>query len=550
MSESSFRRVARTGLAPLLEDVPEGPAWTDLNPETALAPSTSARFGWLAGVGAAVVVLVVVGAAAFLTGEDPVPPPATDATSTTAPSSTVTTTPTTTTQPQASRAPLIGVPEMNEPRPVDPDLAASPDWTFLPSDSLSPRWPLVTAWTGEEIVVFGGEVIGGGDAFQDGAAFNVSTQEWRSIPPGPFALDNEEEWVWTGDELIIWGQGRAMAWNPLTNSWRLMDDWPLNGGFYQDAVWTGSQIIDVAQGLAVDPGSGASTPIADPPHLGGRSTAVWTGTHAVIVTGEGSYNAATDTWVDMPGLSGLTDLATSGTAVNGKVVAGDYELRAATYDPESNSWTELPDIPLRFFECAPTMQSVGDVPIFEHCSGWAALADNAWIPYSYPLPDAGWTLIPAGPDLFAWGEAGLATLTVRDAFTANADLRRLPVGIASLDVPDGWSINLVIRTSQDVWVDLETPTGSSCTVVARHALATILLGQYTVEGTEVTEVQPYVGGTPYAALENTAGLIDNRHHLSWPVGTTDLIDASCDDPTMTRVLSERIWAPWQALTGG
>lgn len=80
MSDFSFRRVARTGLAPLLEEVPDGPEWTDLTPETALVPSRSARFGWLAGVGAAVVVLVVVGLAAFLTGEGPVPPPATDAT--------------------------------------------------------------------------------------------------------------------------------------------------------------------------------------------------------------------------------------------------------------------------------------------------------------------------------------------------------------------------------------------------------------------------------------------------------------------------------------
>jgi hypothetical protein len=80
MSDLSFRRVARTGLAPLLEDVPEGPAWTDLTPETTLAPSRSARFGWLAGVGAAVAVLVVVGATAFLTGEDPLPPPATGTT--------------------------------------------------------------------------------------------------------------------------------------------------------------------------------------------------------------------------------------------------------------------------------------------------------------------------------------------------------------------------------------------------------------------------------------------------------------------------------------
>jgi len=87
----SFRRIVRTGLAPLMEDVPEGPEWTDLTPETTLAPLKQVRFGWLAGVGAAVLVLVVVGATAFLTNDEgPVPPPATGTTSTTEPSSTVT----------------------------------------------------------------------------------------------------------------------------------------------------------------------------------------------------------------------------------------------------------------------------------------------------------------------------------------------------------------------------------------------------------------------------------------------------------------------------
>lgn len=80
MSDLSFRRVARTGLTPLMEDVPDGPEWTDLTPETTLTPSRSARYGWLAGVGAAVLVLVLIGVTALLMGEDPVPPPATETT--------------------------------------------------------------------------------------------------------------------------------------------------------------------------------------------------------------------------------------------------------------------------------------------------------------------------------------------------------------------------------------------------------------------------------------------------------------------------------------
>lgn len=71
MNSESLRRIARTGLAPMVEDVPKGPEWNDLRHYAALAPTRSPRIVWLAGVASAVAVLVVVGVAAFIgDGED------------------------------------------------------------------------------------------------------------------------------------------------------------------------------------------------------------------------------------------------------------------------------------------------------------------------------------------------------------------------------------------------------------------------------------------------------------------------------------------------
>ena len=68
-----IRDLARAGLEPLVEDVPDGPEWEELI-STAVGPGRRRAPGWLIGVAAALVVFGLVGITLLLPANDPAPP--------------------------------------------------------------------------------------------------------------------------------------------------------------------------------------------------------------------------------------------------------------------------------------------------------------------------------------------------------------------------------------------------------------------------------------------------------------------------------------------
>lgn len=431
--------------------------------------------------------------------------------------------------------------EQSEPRAVPADLALSPDWIPLDRGPLGSRWPAVVAWTGQEIVLWGGEPVGGGPGLGGGAAYRPQTETWRQLSESPLAPASEAGWVWTAEELIIWTRSAtAAAWQPATDSWRTIANWPLRGSFYRRAVWTGQDILDADQGLLVDPDTGASRPIAEPPRLDRRASVVWADGYLVAVTGDGTYNLGADAWVEMPA-SGLTPLATAGTWTGTEVVAVDYLMGAAGYDPQTNTWSSYPAVPLRFFECFPRGNTLLGRAVAEHCSGVGIWDPErlAWIPLAFPQPHESTRLISTGEELYAWGD-GFYRLD-RDSVTRP---RRLAVGTSLLDLPQGW--RLVSSTGGTaIEIDLEATGGDTCTVNAIHANARTVLRSYLTKQTEAVLLTPVVGGRPVNALEVSAGELDSAHHLVWATGTTDVIDVACDNPEATQLIAQHTWAPYQ-----
>jgi hypothetical protein len=426
-----------------------------------------------------------------------------------------------------------------ERRPVAEQFLVSDDWSELDHGPLEPRWPAVVTWTGEEIVIWGGETIGGSSVVSGGVAYRPDTGVWREMSPDPLRDAREPGWVWTGEELLVWTFEQAAAWQPESNTWRTIDPWPLSPSFYRRAVWTGEGILDGFAGLLVDPGDGSSTPIADPPDPHERASVVWVEGYLVSVTGEGAYHLATDRWMEMPE-SGLTPLATAGVVFDDVLIAVDYEMHAGRYDPTTNEWTTWPQLPLRFSECFPRIHVVGDHPIAEHCSGMVVWDQDGgqWIPIAYPLIDTAATVVAVGDRLFVWGER---------FFEFVGDLEspaRLAVGTSIFDRPDDWEVTTVIGEVAIV-VELESFDGESCTINAIHSGAEEVLASYIDVEPVVTEVQPYVGGEPTSAFEVEIRQIDDRFHLVWATGTSDVIDLACDTRDAAEQLAPRIWSPFQ-----
>ena len=101
-------------------------------------------------------------------------------------------------------------------------------WTSISANGApSPRTDIAWAWTGSELVIFGG-ALNGGSVTNDGYAYNPATDSWRklnlmgapSARAGAFA-------TWTGSEVLVWGGrdggGAALSngarYHPPTDAW-------------------------------------------------------------------------------------------------------------------------------------------------------------------------------------------------------------------------------------------------------------------------------------------------------------------------------------------
>lgn len=165
-------------------------------------------------------------------------------------------------------------------------------WSDLPAAPLTARSEPVAVWTGAEMLVWGGFVNGSSPRyFADGAAYDLNTRTWRTLPASPLTARHGAVGVWTGDELVVWGGahgdgGRGetapadgAAYNPRTNRWRMLPVAPLTGRIYATAFVLNGRIVI----------------------LGGR-----------------------------PAMSTATDYV---------------RVDAAEYDPQADRWERLPDLP-------------------------------------------------------------------------------------------------------------------------------------------------------------------------------------------------------------
>lgn len=200
--------------------------------------------------------------------------------------------------------------------------------------------PYVSVWDGGEMLLWADSGPG------DSGAYNPATDRWGPIAtagaPGPDVFYQDTA-VWTGDEMIVWGNVRVPpppgvtpgpgappptylaaggSYNPATGRWRPMSE---NGAPTIDptmpypTVWTGAEMIVWGVGY----GTGSPTGAA--------------------------YNPATDSWRTIS-IEGAPSLRSEGvTAWTGSEMlawgeaAGSPAGRAAgaAYDPLADVWTPL-----------------------------------------------------------------------------------------------------------------------------------------------------------------------------------------------------------------
>ena len=193
--------------------------------------------------------------------------------------------------------------------------------------------------------------------------------------------------VWTGTELLIWGNAGAGSYDPASDAWSTASAISVGGPsprLDHTAVWTGSQMIVwggrssvladaeiFGGGAAFDVATNAWTEIPPPEPVGIASyptfdhVAVWTGTE-MIIWGGSAPQAVDSGWRYDPG-TGVATAFRGTNAPSGRTAAqaiwtgsemivwGGYSRTdgeplndGARYDPVADAWTPLPPVSATF----------------------------------------------------------------------------------------------------------------------------------------------------------------------------------------------------------
>jgi hypothetical protein len=313
-------------------------------------------------------------------------------------------------------------------------LVAATGWQPLPAAPISPDFDARTSvWTGKQMIVFGRDqqtaLDSHGKSYSTGsrnvaAAYDPRSRRWRKLSPPPKTTGFMQlSSVWTGKEMLVWGQGTHLAYNPATDTWRQLSASRLlrvHDGFGA-VVWTGREMLGWGGGCCGDSFSDgvAYNPATDSwralPNAGlrgdQRPVGVWTGKRYVVLAGTqaAAYDPARNIWRRIA----PAPLRAVAAVWNGsRVVETTSSRRVFSYDPVSDRWHALPLLP-RGRVGGVVAWDGAHLLVWGGARGGASLlaGAKAWTPFARgPLPtrlepSAVWT----GTTLLVWG--GVPTKT-------------------------------------------------------------------------------------------------------------------------------------------
>lgn len=225
-------------------------------------------------------------------------------------------------------------------------------WTPMAASPLSPRSRAVSAWTGSELLVWGGEgktsdacmiqqdgsALCGEQVRGDGAAYDPDSDTWRPMADSPLPEDLGSQFryrgAWTGSELVVWGgpAGEGAAYDPVADSWRRIAPAPILTRTSFGLVWTGEEVVVV--------GGSAQVEEPDPEDPGrGRS---------IVPVEVAAFSPSSGTWRLLPDLpAGRVDPEV--LVVDGRIVVlGGFVPQAEVDEPpvlslDGGRWTDLGD---------------------------------------------------------------------------------------------------------------------------------------------------------------------------------------------------------------
>ncbi len=238
-------------------------------------------------------------------------------------------------------------------------------------DNPLPRYQHLAVWTGSHMIMWGGQVPGGGK-------YDPATDTWSPISRvnEPPVNSQYSTAVWTGTRMIVWGGAVAGLTNTGSRYDPIADAWSLTATvgaptarYLHSAVWTGTRMVvwggfsttgNVSSGGSYDPDLDQWTPtsLALAPTARTQHSAIWTGTRMLVWGGfgesgavqtGGSYDPSNDTWspittTNAPVGRALHTAIWTGSRMivwGGGVSANGTFNTGGQYDPASDAWSSV-----------------------------------------------------------------------------------------------------------------------------------------------------------------------------------------------------------------
>jgi len=121
---------------------------------------------------------------------------------------------------------------------------ASETWELTSlSGAPDPRENPSAIWTGAEVIVWGGDIDPGpaGQSLNTGARYDPFANTWAPIASAPIPKTDHSA-VWTGSEMMVWGQGTGERLDLDANTWSLTSTEGAPAGTTA-ATWTGDLVL-------------------------------------------------------------------------------------------------------------------------------------------------------------------------------------------------------------------------------------------------------------------------------------------------------------------
>jgi hypothetical protein len=242
-----------------------------------------------------------------------------------------------------------------------------------PSVPLEGRSWATGVWDGREVLIWGGAdgYAADDDVMRDGAAYDPAKGTWRSLAPAPISTPILDS-VWTGTEMLVFGEDASAAYDPDGDSWRTISDAPVDLS-HAHAVWTGREAVLFGA------------------YLSSSNNASRTETAVGV-----AFDPISTSWRTLQA-SDLDPQATTAVWDGTEVVALDYLLKASAFEPNGGQgWTPLPRMPFNACEGYPQAAAANGVVLAQFCgdAGTLSRGDDLWNVFGPGELPSGFDLAP------------------------------------------------------------------------------------------------------------------------------------------------------------